>query len=129
MGIKIQHVVQRMPCRQRAHPGHHALMARRAGQARQAVVVAVDRREHGDAARRGGEAADNHVWIVQTDNAALADLITGSGWLDLRALPDTPDVAGWQQEMAETLPLLRPLHPSAADIVFRHAAMTPAEPF
>ncbi len=116
--------------------GMHCAAASEAVTDRAAIFWGVDQlpahtgeKDMAAAARRYGEAAENHVWIVQTDDAALADVLPGSGWLDLRALPETPDVAGWRQQIAETLPLLRPLHPSAADIVFRHAAMTPAEPF
>lgn len=81
------------------------------------------------AARRYGEPAANHVWIVQTDDAALSDIIPASGWIDMRALPESADVAAWRQEKAQALPLLRPEHPSSADILFRHARTTPAEPF
>lgn len=116
--------------------GMHCAAASEAAPERAAVFWGVDQlpahtgeKDMAAAARRHGEAADNHVWIVQTQEAALADTIPGSGWLDLRALPETPDVAGWRQQVSETLPRLRPLHPSAADIVFRHAASMPAEPF
>ena len=80
-------------------------------------------------ALRQGEAAQTHVLIVQTDNAALTDVIPGSGWIDLHALPETPDVTGWRDQMAATLPPISPQHPSAADIVFRHATTTPTDPF
>lgn len=116
--------------------GMHCAAASEADPDRAAIFWGVDQlpahtgeKDMAAAARHGGEAADNHVWIAQTDDSALSDVIPGAGWLDLRALPETPDVAGWRQQKAETLPLLRPLNPSAADIVFRHAAITPAEPF
>jgi hypothetical protein len=116
--------------------GMHCAAASEADTDRTAIFWGVDQlpahageKDLAAAARRYGEAAQSHVWIVQTDDASLSDVIPGSGWMDLRALPETPEVAGWRQQMAETLPLLRPLHPSAADIVFRHAATTPAEPF
>lgn len=113
--------------------GMHCAAASEADAGRAAIFWGVDQlpahtgeKDMAAAARRYSEAAENHVWLVQTDDPALADVIPGSGWLDLRALPD---VAGWRQQKAETLPLLRPLNPSAADIVFRHEAITPAEPF
>ncbi|MFN3608986.1 MAG: hypothetical protein ACK4Y9_07975 [Hyphomonas sp.] len=81
------------------------------------------------AARKYGEPAENHVWIVQTDDAALSGILPGSGWIDLRALPQSADGVAWQQEMAQTVPLVRPGHPSSADILFRHAGMTPEAPF
>ncbi len=81
------------------------------------------------AAARDGEPADNPVFIVQTDDAAVSSVIPASGWIDLRALPANADVAAWREETASALPLLRPQHPSAADILFRHATTTPAEPF
>ncbi|ABI76329.1 hypothetical protein HNE_0718 [Hyphomonas neptunium ATCC 15444] len=81
------------------------------------------------AAARDGEPADNPVFIVQTDDAAVSSVIPASGWIDLRALPASADVAAWREETASALPLLRQQHPSAADILFRHAATTPAEPF
>lgn len=116
--------------------GMHCAAASEAAPDRAAIFWGIDQlpahtgeKDMAAAARRGGEAADKHVWIAQTDDSALSDVIPGSGWLDLRALPETAEVAGWRQQKAETLPLLRPLNPSAADIVFRHAAITPAEPF
>lgn len=81
------------------------------------------------AARNYGEPATNHVWIVQTDDAALSDIIPASGWIDLRDLPDSADVTAWRQEKAQTLYLLRPMYPSSADILFRHATLTPDTPF
>lgn len=81
------------------------------------------------AARLYGEPALNHVWLVQTDTNALSDLFPGSGWLDVRALPESPDVAAWRLERAASEPLLRPQHPSSADIIFRHVETKPAEPF
>lgn len=86
-------------------------------------------KEMAAAALAYGEPAENHVWIVQTDAAILEPLIAGSGWIDLRALPEDAAVAAWRQETATEIPLLRPDHPSAADILFRHPARTPAEAF
>lgn len=81
------------------------------------------------AALKYGEPSGNHVWLVQTDDEGLSDILPGSGWIDLRALPDTADVVSWRQDRAITEPLLRPQHPSAADILFRHAQRTSADPF
>ncbi|MBA4226787.1 MAG: hypothetical protein C0456_09155 [Hyphomonas sp.] len=76
-----------------------------------------------------GDPSGNHVWLVQTDDEGLSGILPASGWIDLRALPATADVVSWRQEKAATEPLLRPQHPSAADILFRHAQRTPADPF
>lgn len=81
------------------------------------------------AALQYGEPSGNHVWLVQTDDEGLSDILPASGWIDLRALPDTTDVVNWRQEKSATELLMRSQHPSAADILFRHAQRTPADPF
>lgn len=81
------------------------------------------------AALKYGEPSGNHIWLVQTGDEGLSDILPGSGWIDLRALPDTADVVRWRQDEATTEPLLRPQHPSSADILFRHAQRTAADPF
>lgn len=81
------------------------------------------------AALKYGEPAGNHIWLVQTVDEGLSDILPGSGWIDLRALPETADVVSWRQDKATTEPLLRPQHPSSADILFRHAQRTVADPF
>jgi hypothetical protein len=81
------------------------------------------------AALKYGEPSANHIWLVQTGDEGLSDMLPASGWIDLRALPDTADVVSWRQDRATTEPLLRPQHPSSADILFRHAGRTAAGPF
>lgn len=81
------------------------------------------------AALQYGDPSGNHVWLVQTEGKTLSDVIPATGWMDLRGLPGTVDVANWRQEKAAAEPLLRPQHPSSADIIFRHAQRTPAGPF
>lgn len=80
------------------------------------------------AALQYGEPSGNHVWLVQTDDEGLSGILPASGWIDLRALPGTSDVVTWRQDRAVTEPLLRPQHPSSADILFRHAGRTPSAP-
>lgn len=81
------------------------------------------------AALQYGEPSGNHVWLVQTDDEGLSDILPASGWIDLRVLPDTAAVMNWRQDNATTEPLLLPHHPSSADILFRHTQRTPADPF
>lgn len=81
------------------------------------------------AALKYGEPSGNHIWLVQTDDEGLSDILPGSGWIDLRALPETADVVSWRQDKATTEPLLRPQHPSSADILFRHDGRSAATPF
>ncbi|MFN4184401.1 MAG: hypothetical protein ACK4M6_06410 [Hyphomonas sp.] len=116
--------------------GMHCDVAAQADPDRLAVFWGLDQlpahtgeKDMAAAARHYGEPAANHVWIVQTDDAVLSDIIPAAGWIDMRALPERADVATWRQEKAQTLPLLRPAHPSSAGILFRHAGLTLAEPF
>ena len=81
------------------------------------------------AAQKYNEPAANHIWLVQTSDPALSGILPEAGWLDLRVLPDTSDIAAWRQEMAAAVPLLMPGHPSSADILFRHYAPSSATPF
>lgn len=81
------------------------------------------------AALKYGEPSGNHIWLVQTDDEGLSDILPGSGWFDLRGFPGTEEVVTWRQDKAAAEPRLRPQHPSSADIIFRHSQRTAADPF
>lgn len=80
-------------------------------------------------ARAYGQPAAHQVWLVQTANAALGDVIPGSGWIDLRALPDDPAIRAWRGEKSGPVPAMTEGTPWSADILFRHNGTTPAAPF
>ena len=81
------------------------------------------------AARQPGTPSANHVWLVQTDNAALSDLLPASGWIDARNLPEDAATAAWRNSTATAVPALAPDQDWSADIIFRHASMNRTVPF
>ncbi|MFN3314839.1 MAG: hypothetical protein ACK46Q_15450, partial [Hyphomonas sp.] len=66
------------------------------------------------AAARGEPAARNHVWIVQDFEEPLGITDGSDGWIDLRALPDDPQIGIWRDEQAKTQPWMKASHPWAA---------------
>lgn len=81
------------------------------------------------AARQPGTPSANHVWLVQTDNAALSDLLPASGWIDARNLPEDAATTAWRNVAATAVPALAPEQDWSADIIFRHGSMTRTVPF
>lgn len=76
------------------------------------------------AAARGEAAARNHLWIVQNFEETLGITDGSDGWIDLRALPDDPQIQAWRDDQAKTQPWMKASHPWAADIVFLHGTFT-----
>lgn len=78
------------------------------------------------AAARGEPAAQDHVWIVSEFGETLGVAGDSDGWIDMRALPDEPQIMEWREAHAETSPWMDAGHAWAADIIFLHRSRTPA---
>jgi len=75
---------------------------------------------------RGAPAAENHVWIVQDFDSVPGFPDGSDGWIDMRTLPDDPQIEAWRAAQARTKPWMSATHDWAADIVFQHGTLAPA---